>query len=232
MAGRTSRYAAVIFDMDGLLVDSEPFWQRAEIEVFATFGLALSAADCRRTTGLRINEVVEYWGQYHAFGPTPHCEVAAAIVSRVIELIRTEGQLMPGALLSLDFCASRKLPLGLASSSDMRLIDAVLDRFELRSRFQVIHSAQDEPLGKPHPAVYLSTARRMAVPAHACLAIEDSLNGLIAAKASRMGCVAVPAAEDRHDPRFALADAVLPSLLGLDGALWERLGQAHGGARL
>lgn len=216
------RYAAVIFDMDGLLIDSEPLWQRAEVEVFGALGLALTPADCARTTGLRIDEVVEFWGRQRRW-PDPPRQIAERIVRRVIELVRDEGTLLPGAGPALEFCAGRGLPLALASSSDRSLIEAVLGRFALARHFRVIHSAQEEPYGKPHPAVYLSTARLLQVPPAACLAIEDSLNGLIAARAARMGCIAVPAAADRFDPRFSLADAVLDSLAQIDAGLWRRL---------
>lgn len=87
----------------------------------------------------------------------------------------------------------------------------------------MVHSAEAEPYGKPHPAVYLSTAARLGVAPARCLALEDSLNGLIAAKAARMRCVAVP---ERPDPRFALADLVLPGLAHLEERAWERLSQA------
>lgn len=218
-------YSAVVFDMDGLLIDSEPLWQQAEIEVFATVGLNLTRADCALTMGVRIDEVVAFWHRRRPWSPGGPSQalVTEQIVDRVIALIRTQAELLPGAVQALGFFSARGLPLGLASSSPLRLIDAVLDRFALRRHFQVIHSAQHEPLGKPHPAVYLSTARLLGQPAPGCLAIEDSLNGLISAKAARMGCIAVPAAESRADPRFSLADVVLESLEGIDAALWQRL---------
>jgi sugar-phosphatase len=216
----TLRYTGVLFDLDGLLIDSEPLWQRAEIAEFGALGLPLSAAECARTTGLRIDEVVAYRQRQHPFADP--AQVAERIVQRVIELIHEEGALLPGALAALYRFAGQGLPMGLASSSPLSLLQAVLSRFSLQRFFQVVHSAQGEPYGKPHPAVYLSAARLLQVPAPQCLALEDSLNGVIAAKAARMGCIAVPAPADRDDPRFCLADAVLDSLEQLDSDTFEK----------
>jgi mannitol-1-/sugar-/sorbitol-6-/2-deoxyglucose-6-phosphatase len=113
--------------------------------------------------------------------------------------------------------------VGLASSSSRRIIDAAVARLGAAGRFDAIHSAESLRYGKPHPEVYLDIAAMLGAPPAACLAIEDSLNGLIAAKAARMGCVAVPEAEHAADPRFVLADAVLGSLHEFGPALWSRL---------
>jgi beta-phosphoglucomutase-like phosphatase (HAD superfamily) len=222
-ATAAGRYTAVIFDMDGLLIDSEPLWRRAEIEVLGTVGLCLTQADVIRTTGLRIDDVVAFWYRQRPWATPPPEVVAARIVDRVIELVRAEGVLLPGVVAALDFFAVRGLPLGLASSSPWRLIEAVLDCFGLRARFEVVCSAEGMAHGKPHPAVYLDAARRLGHAPTACLALEDSVPGVLAAKAAGMGCIAVPAAEQRDDPRFERADAVLDSLAQLDDARWARL---------
>lgn len=208
---------AFIFDMDGLLLDSEPLWRRAEIEAFGALGIALDDAACATTTGLRIDEVVTHWLS-HPERSNDDARAAdagalrARIVDRVIELVRAQGRLLPGARAALQSAADTGLPLALASSSDERLIEATLGHFELRSLFAHVVSAEHEALGKPHPGVYLRTASALGVAPTDCLAIEDSLNGVIAAKAARMQCVAVPAPHDRSDRRFAIADVLLSSL--------------------
>lgn len=214
---------AILFDMDGLLIDSEPLWRRAEVEVFGRVGLVLDESDCFQTTGLRIDEVAEFWFQRSPWrGPSPG-EVARQIVARVIELVRAEGAPKEGVAEALSFAAGRGVPVALVSSSPYALINATLDRLQLRASFSLVYSAEDEPFGKPHPGVYLSAASRLGVPPRACLALEDSLNGLIAAKAARMLCLAVPEPEHRHDPRFSLADHVIPSLLSFSLPLWSFL---------
>lgn len=202
------RMRAAIFDMDGLLIDSEPLWRLSEIEVFGTVGLELTDEQCKETTGLRIDEVVAV---RHAQQPwsEPSCEVITArIVDRLIELVRERGEPLPGAREAIARCQEQGLALALASSSPRRIIDATLERLELS--FPVIASAEDDRYGKPHPAVFLRTAELLGVPPTECLVFEDSVNGVIAAKAARMTVIAVP---EHPDPRFAIADRVLDSLL-------------------
>src|SRR5215207_1119301 len=214
---------AVIFDMDGVLIDSEPFWQESEIEVFGRAGLALTRELCTQTMGLRVDEVVEYWRRRRAFDGAPAGTLEDAIIGGVVERIRARGEAKEGAAHALGFFRARGLRVALASSSAYRLIEAVTERLCLAGEFEVAYSAEDEEYGKPHPGVYLSTARRLGVAPAGCLAVEDSFNGVLAAKAARMKCVAVPEPAQRSDPRFAIADVVLDSLAAVDMEVWRRL---------
>jgi sugar-phosphatase len=126
-------------------------------------------------------------------------------------LVEQEGRLLPGALRSIDLTSERG-PVALASSTPLPLIYRCLDHFNLRDRFQVVHSAESEPYGKPHPGVFLSAASSLEVAPMDCLVIEDSAAGVLAAKAGSMTVVAVPTGEDRGQPAFLLADLVLDSL--------------------
>lgn len=209
-------FDSAIFDMDGLLIDSEPLWRRAEVEVFASVGLTLTEAMCEATTGLRIDEVVAHWHARAPWEGEAIDAVAARIVDRMIGLVTAEGVAQPGAHAAVDACARAGLTLALASSSPDRLIDATLTRLGLSERFAVRRSAQHESHGKPHPAVFLHTAEDLGVAPTRCLVFEDSLNGVLAAKAARMTCVAVPEVDD---PRFCIADLVLRSLEEVEGTL-------------
>jgi sugar-phosphatase len=117
---------AAIFDMDGLLIDSEPLWRRAEREVFATVGLELTEEDGEATMGMRTDEVVGWWYRRRPWLSPPPSVVEAAIVDRVVELIRSEGKALPGVEHALDACRRLGLRLALASSSSTGLIDVVL----------------------------------------------------------------------------------------------------------
>ncbi|HEX7317607.1 MAG TPA: hexitol phosphatase HxpB [Pyrinomonadaceae bacterium] len=214
---------AVIFDMDGVLIDSEPFWQESEIEVFGRAGLTLTREMCLQTMGLRVDEVVEYWRRRHTFDDAPSGTLDDAIVGGVVERILAKGEAKEGAAHALDFFKARGLRVALASSSAYRLIRAVTERLCLAGEFEVVYSAEEEEYGKPHPGVYLSTARRLGVAPSECVAVEDSFNGVLAAKAARMKCVAVPEPAQRRDPRFAIADAVLDSLADLNEEVWQGL---------
>lgn len=202
------RMRAAIFDMDGLLIDSEPLWREAEIDVFRTVGLELTDAECMETTGLRIDEVVAFRHAQHPWAEPGLGVVASRIVGALVALVRERGEALPGAREVIARCRDEGLATALASSSPRRVIDATLERLGLS--FPVIVSAEDDRYGKPHPAVFLRTAELLGVPPTECLVFEDSVNGVIAAKAARMTVIAVP---ERPDPRFAIADRVLGSLL-------------------
>src|ERR1700722_5692689 len=166
-------FAASIFDMDGLLIDSEILWHEAEIDILGDLGVPLSRDGCRSTKGVFVDEVTEYWfAQYPWDGPVP-AAVAVSIVDRVIALLVSKGELKPGAEHAIGLCAERGLPLAVASSSQYRLIDLALDHFGLRRHFAVIQSAEDEAWGKPHPAVFLTAAAKLDVPPRRCLVWED-----------------------------------------------------------
>lgn len=208
---------AVIFDLDGLLIDSEPLWRRAEVTVFGARGVPLTEEMCHQTTGLRMDEVVRHWARRFPGADLPVEPVMHEVYEELVALVRAEGEGLPGAAEAVRAVAGSARALGLASSSPHRVIAAALERLGLHEVLAVRASAEEVPLGKPHPGVYLLAAERLGLPATACLAVEDSLNGLIAAKAARMACVVVPAPEQRREPRWALADEVLLSLSELPG---------------
>ena len=206
---------AVVYDMDGVLLDSEPMWRQAERERFAEVGVELSEADCIETMGMRIDQVVDYWFERR---PWPAGEddahrsrLALRIVARVEELVRLSGSPLPGVPESLHFFRSQQLRLALATSSSHSLIDAVFDALDLHGTFEVVCSAVDEPRGKPAPDVYLTALRGLGVEPHRSLALEDSVAGIEAARAAGMVAIAIPASEASSDPRFAAADGILES---------------------
>lgn len=215
---------AVIFDMDGVLIDSEPFWREAEIEVLARAGVRLTEADCLLTVGMRIQEVAEFWYARRPWQGAAPDDVALEILQGVIDRVNTRGAPMPGLAGAIALLRTHGMRLALASSSSMTLIDAVLDRLNLRGEFETLSSAENEPQGKPHPGVFLTTAARLNLPPQECVAVEDSINGVLAAKAAGMRCIAIPLPELRGDPRFAQADVVLGSLADINGELLDRLG--------
>ncbi len=216
-------FAASIFDMDGLLLDSEILWHEAEIEILGDLGVPLSGDGCRSTKGMFVDEVTEYWhARYPWTGPTP-ADVAVAIVDRVIALMLAKGELKPGAAHAIALCADRNLPVAVASSSQYRLIDTALAHFGLRQHFELVHSAEDEEWGKPHPAVFLTAAAKLGAAPGRCLVWEDAPAGVVAAKAASMVCIAVPEQGEEHHPAFGLADLVLGSLLEMDDERFDLL---------
>jgi mannitol-1-/sugar-/sorbitol-6-/2-deoxyglucose-6-phosphatase len=208
---------ATLFDMDGLLLDSEVLWHKAEVEIFGALGVPLNEAEGRSTKGMYVNEVVEYWRSRYPWEGSSTDEVVDLLLARVGELVEIEGRLLPGASRALDLTGERG-PLALASSTPMALIVRCLKHFGLLDRFAAIHSAEFEEYGKPHPGVFLSAATSLAVAPSACLVLEDSAAGVLAGKAATMTVVAVPVPEDRGRAEFSLADLVLSSLEDLSPA--------------
>ena len=203
---------AVIFDMDGVLIDSEPLWKIAEVEGFAKVGLDLTHTDCEETVGLRIDEVVRLWHDKVGWTNRTVEEVRIDIVDILIREIHEQGQALEGVYESLEQIKTADYKIGLATSSDQRIIDVVLERLQIGHYFDAVRSAEKETHGKPHPAVFLNCASQLQVQPKHSLVIEDSFNGLIAAKAARMKAIAIPEKTHQVDPRLAIADIQLDSL--------------------
>lgn len=205
-----------LFDMDGLLIDSEPHWRAAEMEVLQPLGVPLTEEMCYQTMGLRLDEVVTYWMDRHPWSGPGISAVADDIIDALIARIRAEGRPLPGAVQAVEAFLARGCPIALATSAPKRIIGPTLEALGLSDAFQVRCSADDDPLGKPHPGVYLRAAGLLDLPARRCMTFEDSINGLISALAARTVAVAVPAPEAAEDPRYSVAAAQLPDLTVVD----------------
>lgn len=211
--------------MDGVLIDSEPLWKIAEVEAFAKVGLDLTHTDCEETVGLRIDEVVKMWHAKVGWTSKTLLEVENDIINTLIREIKHQGRELDGVLNALDKIQESGLKIGLATSSANRVIDAVLEKLGIANYFDVLHSAEHEEYGKPHPAVFMTAAKKLAINPIDCLVIEDSFNGVLAAKSARMKVVAIPEKTHQYDERLKISDKILPSLnhLSLDELhlLWD-----------
>ena len=204
---------AAIFDMDGLLIDSEPLWDRAELDVMASLGVDITRRnELPDTLGLRIDMVVELWYAQQPWNGPNKQEVTERIIQRAISLVEEERPLLAGAYEAVALCKAHGLMIGLASASPLHMLEKVLTMFELRDSFDALASAEKLPYSKPHPQVYLDCAAKLGVSPLSCVALEDSVNGMIASKAARMRSIVVPARENRHDARYALANVQLDTL--------------------
>lgn len=203
--------AAVVFDLDGVLIDSEPVWEEVRREfVAARHGRWLEDTQ-QRLMGMSTNEWSSYLSHDLGVGLPPDA-VAAAVISRLRRRYEQQLPLLDGAV-----DAVRRLhahwPLGLASSSPRELIDVVLDRAGLRPYFKVTLSAEEVGRGKPAPDIYLEVAHRLGADPRRSVAIEDSTNGIRAALAAGMRVIAIPWPQYPPDPMvLAQASDVLRSL--------------------
>jgi HAD superfamily hydrolase (TIGR01509 family) len=217
---------AAIFDMDGLLVDTEPYWQQIEREIFARYGIEISPEMQEKTTfGLQTHEVIMHWYHHKPWDNFSPEDLVNEFYDRMKKMVQEKAELMEGVEEILQLLRDLDYKIGLASSSSLELIEVFLDRFHLGDRFDAYHTSENEDFGKPHPAVYITTASRLGVDPVECIAFEDSFNGLLSARAARMKTVVVPEKSLFNDPRFAIADLKLASLQMFTGSHLEQLSQ-------
>lgn len=205
---------AIIFDMDGLLIDSEPLWQEAEQRVFATVGLDLTNDQTTETTGLRVDEVIEYWFARFPWNEenTSKKQLDINIVEEVKNLIREKWESKPGVMKILKFLQSKNLPMAIASSSEYSIIHCVVEKFGIGEYFELIYSAEEEKYWKPHPWVYISACKKLWIYPENTITFEDSFNGVLSAKSAKIKCIAVPEEVNKDNQKFIIADMKLDSL--------------------
>ena len=214
-----SNNLAILFDMDGVLIDSEPLWRKAVIEIFKQVSITLTDEDCESTAGLRIDEVVEHWYRMNPWKEEPGLtrkDIEEQIVNELISLVGKYGEPMPGVHELLAILKNENLPMAIASSSSYRIIQAVTDKLNIAQYFNIIHSAEEERYGKPHPGIFISAAHELGVDTARCIVIEDSYNGVLAGLSARMKVVAIPDVKHYNTGKFNLASMEAGSLLDLN----------------
>ena len=205
---------AVVFDMDGVIVDSEPVWERVRREFVAGHGGHWPADAQHRLMGMSTAEWSAYMASDFGLDVTP-AEVAEQVVAGLAKAYASRLPLLPGAVDAVRGLAVR-WPLAVASSSPASLITVVLDAADLRSAFAATVSSEEVARGKPAPDVYLEATARLGVRPEACAAVEDSSNGLRAAAAAGLAVIAVPRPEYPPAPdALRHARVVLGSLTDL-----------------
>jgi HAD superfamily hydrolase (TIGR01509 family) len=202
---------AVVFDLDGVLIDSEHVWDEARRELARERGGRWHERASRDMMGMSSLEWSRYMHDVIGLSEAPE-EISAEVVRRLEEIYGRELPLFEGAVAAVERLAER-WPLGLASSSNRELIDLVLELSGLGQFFRVTVSSEEVPRGKPAPDVYLEAARRLGVAPERCAAVEDSENGIRAAKAAGMRVIAIPnPGYPPPEEALAVADEVLASL--------------------
>lgn len=210
---------AIIFDMDGLLVDSERIWHIAEDEVFSRRGLDYTDELRASIIGMRMDEFMAQLRDHFGI-PEPLEALTAEVNANMLRLIPAMVRPQPGAPEMIEFARARGWPLAIASSSPMAIIDATLRSQGWQDIIRLRCSADDVPRGKPAPDVYLQAARLLGVAPQHCLALEDSANGARAAVAAGMTCYAVP---DRSHSQAADLAGVTPHVFADLHAVRARL---------
>jgi len=211
--------AAVVFDLDGVIVDTEQVWDDVRARLTADWGGTYTADAQRAMMGMSSIEWSRYMRDELGLSRSP-TEINDEVVRRMLVRYRKTLPLIPGAVEAVRRLHAADLELAVASSSNRPLIDAVLESAGIRELFRVVVSSEEVPRGKPAPDVYLETARRLGVEPATCVAVEDSANGIRAARAAGMRVLAYP--NTLYPPpadELTLADAVLSSLRELTPTL-------------
>jgi HAD superfamily hydrolase (TIGR01509 family) len=211
---------AVVFDLDGVLIDSEQVWDEARRTLAAERGGRWNERASRDMMGMSSTEWSSYMHDDIGLAEPPE-EISAEVVRRLQEIYRERLPLLPGAVDAVERLAAR-WPLAVASSSNRELIDLVLELSGLDGHFRATVSSEEVARGKPAPDVYVEAARRLGVPPARCAAVEDSENGILSAKEAGMRVLAIP---NPHYPPAEDALAAADDVLGsLDELTPERIG--------
>jgi len=199
---------AVIFDMDGVIVDSESLWKRAEHEIFTSLGVCVTEEGALQTRAMTTREVALYWyKQFPWEGVSPE-QAELLVVNKVIGLIRQEECGIAGIKEFIERLKAKGFKIGLSTNSPQQIIPVVLDKLGIGHLFDAVLSAEAVQQGKPHPAVYIATAEKLNVATSECVAVEDSGSGMMAAM--RAGMAVVAFANGKPGLQFEHADYVLP----------------------
>lgn len=207
-------YKWVIFDMDWLLIDSEPLWEKAERKALKKVWINLTNAMAWETTWLKIIEVSKYW--YAKFpwdlNGFSHKNICDEIMKEIIRLVIENPQKKKWVEYIFEYFKNKGYKIAINSASDYSLINTVIDKFELSDFLDAVHSWEDEVYWKPHPSGYINTCKKLWLEPTECIAFEDSLNGVLSVKSWRIKCIAIPEAHNISNPKFQIADVILSSL--------------------
>jgi HAD superfamily hydrolase (TIGR01509 family) len=210
-------FAAIIFDMDGVLVDSEPLGLLAMQRVMARHGVTYTEADNNEFLGCTTLEECRILRARYGLEADER-DLTTQYVEILVELIRDRPRPMPGVPAVLEQLRAAGYRMALASSAEPAVIAENVRALDLAQLFEAVVSGTEVAHGKPAPDVFVETARRLQVPVEGCLVVEDSRNGLLAAKAAGMACAVIPCASTRHQD-FREADHDLRSLWDLRALL-------------
>ncbi len=187
--------------MDGLIIDSEPLWRKAEISAFSEIGFHFTDEMCASTMGMRIDQVVAHWWNKLKWETPSQNELIRSIINKMVYQINTFGESMPGLEYIINLLIKNNIPIAIASSSSFLLIETVLAKLRIKQFFKVIHSAENEIKGKPDPAVFLSTAKLLNINPINCLVLEDSKAGMEAGLNAEMRTIVIP--EKATNPQWS-----------------------------
>lgn len=198
--------------MDGVLIDSERLWHEAQIKTFAEMGKIVTKEMLVSSMGLRVGDLIDYWFERLKIDNFDKEEGCNRILDGVTKLIWEKGEAETGAVEAVKKLHDNGYRLALASSSAMRIINVVLEKLGIKEYFEIILTGDDEKRGKPFPDIYLTAIEKLGLEAKDCMVVEDSINGVKAAKAAGLYCIAVPNRDIKDRDGFKIADRIVDNL--------------------
>jgi len=207
-------FEAVIFDMDGVIINSEPLWSKAENIMFSKLGVNLTDDLRNLTKSMTTTEATKFWYEKYPWENLNLEDVENEVINYVCILIEEEALEIKGVKKLLQDIKDKGLKIGLATNSPHKVIQTVLSKLDIAHFFDVISSANDEPKGKPDPSVYLTTAKKLNVNPVACLVFEDSYSGVLSAKNANMTVVGF--ADEANKENLENADFTIESFASFD----------------
>jgi mannitol-1-/sugar-/sorbitol-6-/2-deoxyglucose-6-phosphatase len=204
-------FDGVVFDFDGVIIDSEPAWEKAKLNVFHTAGLNISQEKVLTYTGKTLEEFVEEEQLHFGFDDHLAKQLVKDISHYATYELKNNVTPLAGIYEAIDYFLVSGKKLAIASSAGSAFIKSTLNKLNLQNVFKIICSAENEEYGKPHPAVYISACKKLELSPLNAIAIEDSLTGLLAAKAAKMSCILIKHPNKRM-PAHEIADKIIKDL--------------------
>ena len=210
---------AVIFDMDGTLIDSQPIWYQVSTDFFQKNGFPVTMDDMIKLTGSPVAKLVDYVLQAYGQKDKERAQLITGLMDYAVSEILAAKPLLPNVKDVLAQLKQQGIKIAVASASPRNMLQGIVDSCGIAEYFDYLVSAEELDYNKPHPAVYLHAAQQLGVSVAECFAVEDSVLGMISGKAASMKTVVIPAQAEWDDSRWALADfklaniAELPTLL-------------------
>ena len=210
---------AVIFDMDGTLIDSQPIWYQVSTDFFQKNGFPVTMDDMIKLTGSPVAKLVDYVLQAYGQKDKERAQLITGLMDYAVSEILAAKPLLPNVKDVLAQLKQQGIKMAVASASPRNMLQGIVDSCGIAEYFDYLASAEELDYNKPHPAVYLHAAQQLGVNPTECFAVEDSVLGMISGKAASMKTVVIPAQAEWDDSRWALADfklaniAELPTLL-------------------
>lgn len=210
---------AVIFDMDGTLIDSQPIWYQVSTDFFQKNGFPVTMDDMIKLTGSPVAKLVDYVLQAYGQKDKERAQLITGLMDYAVSEILAAKPLLPNVKEVLAQLKQQGIKMAVASASPRNMLQGIVDSCGIAEYFDYLASAEELDYNKPHPAVYLHAAQQLGVNPTECFAVEDSVLGMISGKAASMKTVVIPAQAELDDPRWALADFKLTNIAELPALL-------------